>query len=254
MYRTQQIANIIAFLFMITMNTLANALPINNHNTGELSSFYPNLFVPAGITFSIWGVIYLWLLGFIIYQSRGLFSKQKTAPNMHGQLQWLFAVNAIFNGSWILAWHYQYVFFSILIMLGILLTLILIIINLEVGKKQVTTGEKWLAHAPFTVYLGWISIATIANFTTWLVSNGYQGAGVGEVNWTIIMIGIGTILTIFALYSRNLILFGLVVIWAFTGIIIKQSGAYPQIVASAAIGIGMIALVSILRLRKWLAL
>ncbi|MFK7932889.1 MAG: hypothetical protein AB8G22_05225 [Saprospiraceae bacterium] len=252
MYKTQQITNILAFIFMIVMNTLANALPLGGKDTGELSDLYPNLFVPTGLTFSIWGLIYLWLIGFIIYQAQGLFSSTKPAPPMHERLGYLFVANGIFNGAWIFVWHYQIVFLSLLVMLGILGTLILIIIKLDVGRRAVSTGEKWLVHAPFTIYLGWISIATIANVTTVLVNSGYDGTPFGEVNWTIIMLAVGTILTILVLFSRNLVLFGLVVIWAYVGIILKQNGIHPPIVTAAGIGIGIITIVSILRLRKWL--
>ncbi|MEL7020819.1 MAG: tryptophan-rich sensory protein, partial [Bacteroidota bacterium] len=194
MYRKQQIANILAFVFMIVMNTLANALPLGGRNTGELSALYPNLFVPAGVTFSIWGVIYLWLLGFIVYQSRGLFSADQTQINsyMHERLGYLFVINALANGSWIVVWHYEYVVLSLVVMLVLLFTLISIIRQLNTGRRAVSIGERWCVHAPFTIYLGWISIATIANFTTVLVDSGYDGMPLGEVNWTIFMLAVAT--------------------------------------------------------------
>ena len=124
--------NLIAFVFMITMNYLANALPLNGKTTGQLSDQYPNLFTPAGITFSIWGVIYLLLLVFIILQLWG--SQQKLVSSMG----WAFVASALFNGLWILAWHYERTGLSVLIMLGLLASLIFINQRLALQPFSIT--------------------------------------------------------------------------------------------------------------------
>lgn len=252
MRQTLQIANILAFIFMIVLNGLANGLPLNGKTTGELSALYPNLFVPVGITFSIWGIIYLWLFAFIIYQGSDLVRSQKQDRSFLYDLEWWFVANALLNGLWILVWHFQMIGVSTFIMLGILGTLITIFLKLGIGKKTVSTTVKWFVHTPFSIYLGWISIATIANITTLLVDNGYTSGNISAINWTIAMIGVGSILTIFMLYWRNSIPYAFVTIWAFAGILLKQQGINTPIVGAAGIGMGMIAIVSLLRVKYWI--
>lgn len=224
--KTNQILNILAFIGVVIINVLANALPINGFNTGELSDMYPNLFVPAGLTFSIWGVIYLLLLAYVISQSLSLFNGKST-PDFVERIGGLFLVNCLANVSWIVVWHYQMPLIALGIMLVILFTLISIYEKLEVGRREVSKRELWTAHIPFSVYLGWISIATIANLTAVLVDMGWQGGAIGEANWAIIMIIIGGLLGGFVLTTRRDVAFGLVLTWAIIGINIKRSMSEP---------------------------
>lgn len=157
--------NLFLFAGMIIMNYLANALPLNNVTTGQLSDSYPNLFVPAGITFSIWGVIYLLLAIFCVIQFTG------ANQVVISKIGLLFAATCILNGLWIVAWHYRLVGLSLLIMTAFLISLI--IINILI--KGLTFS---FVKAAFGVYLGWICIATIANVTTLLVSIGWSGFGI----------------------------------------------------------------------------
>lgn len=216
--------NLVLFAGMVLVNYLANALPINNKTTGELSDSYPNLFVPAGITFSIWGVIYLLLLGYCIVQFR---SSNQIAIAGTGKL---FALSCILNASWILAWHYQKLPLSLLIMLALLVTLIMI--NLFLKGFQAN-----LIKAAFGIYLGWISIATIANVTALLVHYDWNGFGLTDVTWTIIMISAGALIASVSILNLRNPFIGLAVIWAFTGIIIKRQDDYMSIVITAAIAI-----------------
>jgi hypothetical protein len=230
--------NLILFAGMIVMNYLANALPLNNKTTGELSDSFPNLFVPAGITFSIWGVIYLLLLIYSILQFT--LADKATIDN----ISWLFAISCLFNAMWIVAWHYGRLPMSLIIMAGLLISLIYInmmICHLPVG----------IIKAAFGVYLGWICIAVIANVTALLVSNNWNGFGISQEAWTIIMILIGSIITVLALYRFNNPFIGLVVIWAFAGIIIKRSADFRSIVITAAACMAIVGIVTILAfLRK----
>lgn len=225
--------NLLLFAVMIVMNYLANALPINGKTTGELSDMYPNLFVPAGITFSIWGVIYLLLLGYCIIQ----FTSSDQAA--FASIGWLFAATCVFNSLWIVAWHYQKLPLSLIIMLGLLVTLILI-------NMRLTGAGAWLIKAAFGVYLGWICIATIANVTALLVNYDWNRFGISEVAWTIIMISVGTIIVALAISNFRNAFIGLAVIWAFTGIIIKRQDDYRSIVIAAAIAIAVVAIVTVL--------
>jgi hypothetical protein len=221
-----KVMNVLFFGVMILLNYLANSLPINNKTTGELSGQYPNLFVPAGITFSIWGVIYLLLLVFIVMQFRE--SYKPIVASIGGA----FAINTLLNASWIMAWHYERLPLSILIMLGILASLVYIGWKTE----HLSFG---LTKAAFGIYLGWICIATIANITAALVYYNWDGWGVSDQWWAVIMIGIGLLISIFALIRLENPFIGLAVIWAFTGIILARLHNNTIIVIAAFIAIGI---------------
>jgi len=211
-----KLLNTIALLFMLVMNTLAVSLPIGGKTTGELSDLYPNLFVPAGFTFAIWSVIYLLLVGFIAYQ--WIVSDDKSKVEKIGN--W-FVLNGLANGSWIVAWHYELVPVSIVIMLVLLGSLIMMYRKLNInyfGKY----GIKWLVYTPISVYLGWISVATIANFTTVLVSYGWSGFGISEDVWAVVVLIVAVILGSLMLYRHKDIFYAGVIAWASYGILSKR--------------------------------
>ncbi len=215
-----KIINLVAFMLMVTMNYLANALPLNNKTTGALSAQYPNLFVPAGLTFSIWGVIYLLLLAFVVLQFR-----EVNRPLMSA-IGWAFALSCLLNALWIWAWHFERLPLSLFLMLGLLA--VLIWINMALRPFPMN-----LARMAFGIYLGWICIATIANVTAWLVSVQWGGWGLSEESWTLIMIGAGTLIAAASLLRLENPYLGLAVLWAFLGIILKRQGDYPLIVTAA---------------------
>lgn len=215
------VANIVVFLFVIVMNYLAVTLPLNNKTTGELSDEYPNMFTPAGITFSIWSVIYLFITGFVIYQANVLF-KNKVSSTVIARISPFFIINCLANGSWLFAWHYQQVALSVAIMLVMLVTLIFIHHTLKLALPFQPLNQKLWLDVPFSLYLGWISIATIANITTLFVANDILPLGISSTAWTLIMIIIGAVLSLFMVLAKKNIIFGVVVCWAFLGIIIKR--------------------------------
>ncbi|MFX1449804.1 MAG: hypothetical protein ACFFCM_03105 [Promethearchaeota archaeon] len=217
-----QIANIITYFLTILVNFLANLIPIGGRNTGQVSDSYPDLFAPAGITFSIWGVIYVLLAFFVFYTSRDVFKEQEDDIPYVEQISFYYMISNILNITWLISWHYNIIPLSFVIMIGILLTLIKIYLNLNIGLEEISTKEKILVHVPFSVYLGWISIATIANTTALLVAMGWDGFGISESIWTIIVLIVAIILTLLMQYIRKDIAFSLVVIWASIGIIIKR--------------------------------
>jgi hypothetical protein len=234
---------LISFLLMIGINGLANALPINGITTGELSDTYPNLFTPAGLTFSIWGVIYLLLGIYVIYQFlRKETSKEKN--KVFDEINKLFIINAILNASWIIAWHYEYVLVSLFIMIGLLISLIKIADT--INKAKFITNEKLITKAPFGIYFGWINIATIANVTVFLVSIGWNGFGVPDYLWVILVLFIGVIIaSVRAINDRN-IFYALVPIWAYLGIYIKHTSQggfqnmYPQVIMAVVICLALL--------------
>jgi len=244
--------NLIGFIAVIAVNTLAMTLPINNITTGEVSDKYPNLFVPAGITFSIWGVIYLFLALFIIYQFVIPFKKSTGERGIFEKTGLLFFLSCIFNVSWIFAWHYGIVWLSLAIMILLLITLISIYVRLKTGRAGIKNHEKFFVNIPFSLYLGWITVATIANVTAFLVDINWDGFGISEQLWAVILIAAALIITLLTLLSRNDIFYSLVVIWAFTGIILKRiadTGTSDNaIVITSIASIAILALLIIIQL------
>lgn len=240
--RTLKILNILAFAGTVVVNGLATTLPINGMGTGELSDLYPNLFVPSGITFSIWGVIYLLLLAFAVFQAtkRGSEAARKIGP--------LFIYSSAANIGWIFAWHYKLVGLSFIIMIVLLGALIRIYLRLGIGlsgaKRPIRTGRgvTWFVCLPFSIYLGWITVATIANATALLVNAGWNGFGAAESFWTIFVIAAALVITILMLVTRRDAAYSLVVIWALLGILIKRAFEDPSpvlsvVIAAAAAGV-----------------
>jgi hypothetical protein len=197
-------------------------LPLNGKTTQELSDSLPNFFVPAGLTFSIWSIIYILWVVFAVYQARDMFKKEEIDMPFLRQISVLFVLSGIANSVWIFLWHYQYVGFSLLMMILLLFSLLAIYVRLKIGKSDVTMKEKLFVHVPFSVYLGWITVATIANVTAFLVSVEWDGFGIDQLTWTIIIIAVGTFLTYLMLALRKDVAFSLVVLWAFFGIWMKR--------------------------------
>jgi hypothetical protein len=224
--------NLAFFAGMIVMNYLANALPLNGKNTGQLSDSFPNLFVPAGITFSIWGIIYLLLLAYCIIQFKA------TNRIISVTIGWIFGISCILNALWIVFWHYGNLPLSMAVMIGMLLSLIYINILI----KGLPHG---IIKASFGIYLGWICIATIANAVALLVHYNWQGFGLSEEIWTILMISAGALITILSVLSFKNPFIALSVIWAFSGIILKRHYDYRSIVMTAFTGIAFLAAITI---------
>jgi hypothetical protein len=221
--RLLQTGNILITLITIIVNGLAVILPLNGKTTQELSDALPNFFVPAGLTFSIWGIIYILWIVFAIYQARDLLKKDEIKMPFLSQITWLYILSGVANSAWIFLWHYEYVGLSLLMMILLLGCLLAIYHRLEIGKVKVTIKEKLCVHVPFSVYLGWISVATIANVTAYLISIGWDGFGIDQMTWTILIIAIGTLLTYLMLGLRKDIAYSLVVLWAFFGIWLKRT-------------------------------
>lgn len=229
-----------AYVLMIAVNALANLLPINGVTTGQVSDSYPNLFAPAGLTFAIWGLIYLLLAGFTLYQL-GFFQDRRglVKTNLLHKVALLFTVSSLANVAWIFSWHYRLIPLSMLFMIIILLSLILVVQT--IGHQHLSQRERLLVRLPFSVYLGWITVATIANATVLLVSWGWQGFGLSEAVWAIIIILAGALIgSITTLRNRDSA-YGLVLIWAYLGIVIKHTsaagfaGQYPLVIAATAL-------------------
>lgn len=231
---------VLTYLGMIVVNYLANALPINNIPTGAVSDLYPNLFAPAGITFSIWGIIYL-LLGLFVLYNFGVFGRIrfKKEKELLSSLGFYFIISSVANALWIFSWHYGLLWVSVLLMITILFCLIKI--SNIFRKQKLNSKEYFFLRLPFSIYFGWITVATIANITALLVSIGWNGFGVGDNIWTMIILLIGSTIGILTSVHNKDIAYVLVLVWAYSGIIIKHlsfagfNKQYPEIITVASI-------------------
>jgi hypothetical protein len=205
---------------MIVINALANILPIGGVTTGEISDAYPNLFAPTAFTFSIWGLIYLLLGAYTVYQMSFSY-KNKEKDKLCGKIAPYFAISSVANILWILSWHYRLMSLSVLLIAIILICLIKIADILR-GEK-LTTTENLLIKAPFSIYFGWITVATIANITTFLVSISWNGFGLSNAIWTIIVLLVGAIIGVWRMLKDKDFAYGLVLVWAYLGIYIKHA-------------------------------
>lgn len=235
------IINLLVFLITIVVNGLANSLPINGVTTGEVSDSFPVYFVPAGYVFAIWGLIYLGLLAFVIYQ---LLPGQRENRRLERIGAW-FALGSLANAAWILFWHYRVFPVTLILMLILLVSLLVIYLRLNIGREQVSQVEKWAVDVPFSIYLGWITVATVANVTDVLYDLGWNGAPLSPQIWAVIMLAIATVLAVAMILTRRDIAYVLVIVWAFVGIAIKQAAtplvAWP---AWALAGVALVALVA----------
>lgn len=243
--KSMQVLNILAFLLVLVVNGLANALPLGGNTTGDISALYPNLFVPAGLTFSIWGVIYLALAVFIIYQARDLFSGRKIKMPYLDSIGWYFLISCLGNVGWLFAWHYRQVLLSLVAMLILLFSLIMIYIRLNIGEKSVDSATRYYVHLPFSLYLGWITVATIANITAVLVWYNWSGWGLSEVFWTVLVIVAGTVIAMINIMQRGDIAYSAVILWAYLGIIIKRYSVNgpPIMTIIYVAGLGMLLII-----------
>ncbi|KYK30127.1 hypothetical protein AYK20_09270 [Thermoplasmatales archaeon SG8-52-1] len=217
-----QLGNIIAVIFTIIVNGLANVLPIGGKYTGELSDNIPNLFVPAGITFAIWGIIYILTILFAVYLAKDLFKKEKTTKKFLEKIGYFFILACLANIIWIFLWHYEQIILSLLAMLLLFISLLIIYLRLNIGIEKVTMKEKLLVHVPISVYIGWITVATIANVTAVLVTINWDGFGISEELWTILVLIVATIITILVITKRKDYAYSAVIIWALIGIYLKR--------------------------------
>jgi len=239
----RQILVVIAVAITIFVNYLATALPLNGRDTGAISDSFPVRFTPAGYVFSIWGVIYLGLIAYAIYQA---LPGQRTNPRLRA-IFGPFMLSSIANSSWIFTWHYGLYPLSVLVILLLLGSLITLYARLYPSFATVTNAERWTTHIPFRIYLGWATVATIANVTILLYDLGWRGAPLTAELWAVILLVIGSAIGLFFALRLRDAAYTLVLVWAFVGIYVKQSDA--TVVAYTALGLaavlGLAALVAL---------
>jgi len=237
----RQYVNLVVAIATIIFNFLAVSLPLNGRDTGAISDSFKVLFVPAGYVFSIWGLIYIGMMAFAIYQVR---PSQRENARLR-RIGYLFALSGLANMAWLVCWHYGYYALSVVVMLVLLLSLIAIYLRLQIGQVQVRAAERWCVDMTFSVYLGWITVATIANVTDLLYYLQWGGWGISPETWTLIMLAAAVVIATAMCLTRGDVAYALVIIWALVGIAVKQA-AVPAVanaawVAAAAVAVALVA-------------
>lgn len=217
--KVRQIAVALSILLMIVVNVLANALPINGQNTGEISDRFDVYFTPAGYVFSIWGLIYIGLLAYVVYQA---LPAQRENPRLR-RIGWWVVFGSLANTAWIFLWHYEVFPLTLVAMLVLLVTLIIAYLALGVNRTSVSTGERLAVHLPFSIYLGWITVATVANVTALLDYLQWNAWGISEVVWMWIILAAVLVIACAVNFMRRDIAYALVILWAVAGIGIKHA-------------------------------
>jgi hypothetical protein len=235
-----QIITILVTLLTIIVNGLANALPLNGQGTGEISDRFAVHFVPAGYVFSIWGLIYIGLIAFSIYQALPA-QKDNELLKKISPAYW---VGNLANTAWIFLWHYEFFPLTLAAMITLLVSLLYIYRQLSKTDRSLDKPQKWFIQFPFSIYLGWISVATIANVSQVLFFLNWSGWGISGATWAVIMTGIAALLGLLMQWRENDSLYVLVLVWAFVGIAISQADvalvANTAWTAGALLALGMI--------------
>lgn len=231
--------NLLFFLGVIAVNILSVTLPLGGNTTGEISDKYHTYLTPAGYAFSIWSLIYVLLAGFIVYQLRSYTGSRDSVRSIG---IW-FVLSCVFNMGWLFLWHYLYIELSVAAMVLLLITLIVIYRKTR-SITSPTTGEKFLVKLPFSIYLGWISVATIVNVSTVLEKNDWNGFGLSDTSWAVIMLCVGALLAIAVSFPYRDFIFPLVFSWAFLAIALEHRDT-GNVFLTASIAAGLLLVYSI---------
>ena len=242
----RQVLVVVSVLATLAVNILANALPFNGLSTGQISDRFHVYFVPAGYVFSIWGVIYIGLIAYAVFQA---LPSQRENPRLR-RTGYPVAVSGLANMVWLFLWHYEQFALTLVVMAGLLAVLIVVYLNLGIGREKVAPGETWAARVPFSIYLGWITVATIANVTDVLYYVGWDGFGINPRNWALVLFA--AVLVIAGLMSliRRDIAYNLVIVWALVGIAVKQAAAKSIVLASLVTAMLVVAVLAYSLFRK----
>ncbi len=243
--------NVLAFALTVVVNSLAGSTTLlGGKLTADISDANPTLVTPAGYVFSIWGIIYVLLAIFVVYQAL----PSQAGKDFHGRIGWLFVLSSLLNIIWLFLWQYEYLSLSVVVMFLLLATLIAIYLRLNIGKSKAALREKLAVHVPFSVYLGWITIATIADVSVTLVSVNWDGFGISQETWATLVIVIALLITLLVVATRKDVAYGLVIIWALLGIAVKQSGNQNIVmlteVSAVIVAIALAVSVAVSRLRR----
>jgi hypothetical protein len=234
MKKVLQVSNGVALIITLIINYLSNTGIFNGNTMATVSARYQNYFTPAGYAFSIWGLIYLGLLAFVIYQGRSLFKKVEDNWPVQ-EIGWWFIVSCAANSLWVFAWLYDYTGLSVIIMIVLLLSLIKIIFNTRMELDDLPLKKIAFVWWPFCLYSGWITVAIVADIAAWLTKIHWNGFGLSGVAWAIIMIIVAGIINLIVTWNRNMREYALVGAWALVAIAVANWESATSIVVAAIV-------------------
>ncbi|MBZ0283713.1 MAG: tryptophan-rich sensory protein [Anaerolineae bacterium] len=235
----RQIVNIVVLVVTLIANGMATTGQLGGRPTAEVANSLPILFVPANYVFSIWGLIYTLLIAFVVYQA---LPSQRTNPALR-KIGWWFAVSCVANFTWLILFQYNLFPLSMVAMIVLLVSLIVMYTRLGIGQVAVSTRERWLVHLPFSVYLGWITVATVANAAYVLYDAGWDGFGISGAVWATIMLVVAGGISLAMIYQRRDVAYTAVLLWALVGIVNKQ--AETPLVAGTAVAVAVVLVVAL---------
>lgn len=238
--RLRRFLNLLAILAAFAINVLANIAPLNGQTIGKISNtvFQDVLITPANYAFAIWGLIYLGLISLGVYQLRSR-RQQDSLRKIGYLLVWA----SLAQIAWVIVFQYQLFTLSLLAMLAILLPLIGIYLRLEIGLRSVSRAEKWLIQVPLSIYLAWISVATIVNVATTLFALGWNGWGINPAVWSAIALCTAGAIAAKIGIQRADLAFVLVIVWAFIAIAVRQANIPLIALTSAGLALALILLI-----------
>lgn len=248
--KTPRVIALLSYVFMVVMNALATTLPLNGQTTAEISDRYDTLFAPIGYTFAIWGVIYLLLGVYSVYQLI------RDNAVIRAITPW-FIASSLLNGVWIVAWHYEVIWLALVIIVVLLVTLI--VINKKTTAERVDWPNSLSMRLPFSVYFGWVTVATVANVSALLVQLGWRGGfGLSEEGWLILILLVAAAIGSTTALVNASVGYGLVLVWAFWGILARHLSVeewnqqYPAAILTLQILVPLLAVVSVVAFIRWI--
>lgn len=236
----RQFINIVGLVFVLVMNGASEAIPLNGQTSAQIANRLPIFFVPANYVFGIWGVIYVLLIVFTIYQA--LPSQRENL--VLRKIGYWFALTCVANGIWLALFHYNQFVLSMVAMLVLLAALIVIYTRIGVGRSAVSNTTRWCIQIPFSTYLGWITVATVANAAYVLYDAKWNGFGISGEVWAAIMLVVAAAITLTIIVTRRDVAYTAVLLWALVGIVIKQSAA--PLVAGTAVVVAIVILLALI--------
>lgn len=246
------ILNFFFYVIAFSISSLSQTGVFNNKTNGDISAKYETLFTPAGITFSIWGLIYLALFGFVIYHLISAFKADyDDEPNqVLLKINYLFIINNIALALWVFAFSYEYLGLSLILIVIQLITLLFITINLKLYSPHKSVASRLFTQFPLSIYFAWLCIATIANFSVYLISINWT-TSIDAGTWVIILIWTAVALAVYMIIKKKNPYFGLVFIWALYGIQLKRimidEELYREIILNTWVAIAIIGLSVLIR-------
>jgi benzodiazapine receptor len=233
----RQVLVVLSVLATLAVNFLSEALPLNGLSTAQISDKFHVFFVPAGYVFSIWGLIYIGLIAYAVFQA---LPSQRENPRLR-RTGYPVVASGLANMTWLFLWHYEQFPLTLVAMAGLLAMLIVVYLNLGIDREKVAAAETWAVRVPFSIYLGWITVATIANVTDVLYYWNWDGFGISARNWTLVLFAAAIVIAGLMSLTRRDIAYNLVIVWALVGIAVKQAAAKSIVISSLAAVVVVIA-------------